>query len=205
MNFDSYIIGAGGHTRSLLALISHNENILITGIYDDSYQAERNEIIYDIPVKGLIKDIPESGKIILSYGDLNKREIFFEKYKNRMNETNIIHPKAFIEDKCKIGVSNQIFANVLINAYANIGNNNILNTGCIIEHEDVIGSHCHISIGAVLGGRVKIGDRVFVGAGATVIDKVSVCSDVIIGANSTVIKNITEPGTYVGSPARRIK
>jgi UDP-N-acetylbacillosamine N-acetyltransferase len=42
-------------------------------------------------------------------------------------------------------------------------------------------------------------------SGSVLIDKISVCDDVIIGAGSVVIKNITESGTYVGNPARKVK
>jgi serine acetyltransferase len=33
----------------------------------------------------------------------------------------------------------------------------------------------------------------------------SICDDVIIGAGAVVLSNITEKGTYVGIPAKRIK
>ncbi|GIS45095.1 MAG: hypothetical protein Ct9H90mP16_21650 [Candidatus Poseidoniales archaeon] len=33
---------------------------------------------------------------------------------------------------------------------------------------------------------------------------VNICDDVVIGAGSVVTKDITEPGTYAGNPARRM-
>jgi serine acetyltransferase len=32
-----------------------------------------------------------------------------------------------------------------------------------------------------------------------------VCEDVIVGMNSGVVKDIKEPGTYIGTPAKKIK
>lgn len=49
-----------------------------------------------------------------------------------------------------------------------------------------------------------IGDRVYIGSNATLLP-VSICSDVTIGAGAVVTRDITEPGTYVGNPARRIR
>lgn len=49
-----------------------------------------------------------------------------------------------------------------------------------------------------------IGDRVSIGSNATVLP-VQICNDVVIGAGAVVTKNITEPGTYVGNPAKKIK
>ena len=34
---------------------------------------------------------------------------------------------------------------------------------------------------------------------------VSIADDVVIGAGSVVTKDITEPGSYAGNPARRLK
>lgn len=48
-----------------------------------------------------------------------------------------------------------------------------------------------------------IGNDVLIGSGATILP-VSICSNVIIGAGSVVTKDITEPGTYLGNPARKL-
>ncbi len=47
----------------------------------------------------------------------------------------------------------------------------------------------------------NIGKRVTIGSNATILP-VNICDDVIIGAGSVVTKNITEPGIYMGVPAR---
>jgi acetyltransferase-like isoleucine patch superfamily enzyme len=50
----------------------------------------------------------------------------------------------------------------------------------------------------------KLGNKVYVGSNSSILP-VSICDDVVIGAGSVVTKDITEPGTYVGNPARKIK
>lgn len=50
----------------------------------------------------------------------------------------------------------------------------------------------------------KLGNKVYVGSNSTILP-VSICDDVVIGAGSVVTKNITEPGTYAGNPARKLK
>ncbi len=49
-----------------------------------------------------------------------------------------------------------------------------------------------------------LGDNVVIGTGSTVIGPVTICDNVIVGAMSLVNKDITEPGTYVGIPAKKI-
>lgn len=49
----------------------------------------------------------------------------------------------------------------------------------------------------------RIGSRVYIGSNATILP-VSVCDNVVIGAGAVVTKDISEPGKYVGNPARRL-
>ena len=50
----------------------------------------------------------------------------------------------------------------------------------------------------------KLSNKVYVGSNSTILP-ISICDDVVIGAGSVVTKNITESGTYVGNPARKLK
>jgi acetyltransferase-like isoleucine patch superfamily enzyme len=49
-----------------------------------------------------------------------------------------------------------------------------------------------------------VGNDVSIGTNATILP-VTICDRVVIGAGSVVTKDITEPGIYVGNPARRIR
>ena len=42
------------------------------------------------------------------------------------------------------------------------------------------------------------------GIGSVVSNNVNICSSCKLGAGAVVVKNITEPGTYVGVPVRRV-
>lgn len=199
------ILGAGGHTRSSINLIKQFYKNSILNIYDDSFDSKDDEYINKIKLKGNIFDIEKDETIFLSIGDNKKRKEYFNSFYNEIIKENLIHNTAYKEYNTNLGMSNQIYANVYINSCAAIGNNNIINTSSIIEHETKIGNHNHVAIGAKLSGRVSIGDNCFIGAGAIIIDKISICDNVTVGAGSIVIRNITEPGTYVGNPARKIK
>lgn len=198
------IFGAGGHTRSLIALLN-DAGFDIHGIFDDCYNKTEKEFINGYEIFGTLEDYDFRKKVILSTGDNKLRKSLFQKYNNHLLKTNVIHSSATIDSAVKVGESNFVFTHAILNANASIGNNNIINTAAIIEHESNIGSHNHISVGAIICGRVKIGNNCFIGASSVINDKVSICSDVTIGSNSTVINSITEPGIYVGSPIRKVK
>jgi serine acetyltransferase len=50
-----------------------------------------------------------------------------------------------------------------------------------------------------------LGDNVVIGANSVIVGPVDICDNVVIGALSLVNKSITEPGLYVGIPARKVR
>ena len=50
----------------------------------------------------------------------------------------------------------------------------------------------------------EFGDNVVISTSSVLMGPMTICDNVIIGPMSLVNKSITEPGVYVGNPARRI-
>ena len=50
----------------------------------------------------------------------------------------------------------------------------------------------------------KVGISSWIGIGSSIIQGVEIGEGTSIGAGSVVIKDITEPGTYVGVPIKKI-
>jgi acetyltransferase-like isoleucine patch superfamily enzyme len=120
-----------------------------------------------------------------------------------------------IGNNCFIGPFVEIQKGVMI------GNNTKIQSHAFICELVSIGDNCFISHGAMFindtfasggpaGGdqtkwkKTKIGNHVSIGTNATILP-VEICDNVVVGAGSVVTKNITEPGIYVGNPARKIK
>jgi len=55
------------------------------------------------------------------------------------------------------------------------------------------------------GDVFRLGDNVMIGANSVVVGPIEICDDVHIAAMSLVNRSITEPGTYAGIPAKRVK
>ncbi len=83
-----------------------------------------------------------------------------------------------------------------------IGEHTHIHAGAFLTRS-VVGNFCTIAPSATILGDVTIGDRVLVGANATVRNLVTICDDVVVGAGAVVAGNITDPGIYVGTPARK--
>lgn len=176
------------------------------GVYDNSFEAARQEEIDGVPVLGMVIDAKRLDKqMVISSGSPAIREDLYDSLGDQICKDNLIHPSSIVAGSAKLGTSNHIFPMVFINAEAKLGNNNLINSKAMIEHESEIGDHCHIAIGAIVSGRVTIGNKCFIGAGSVIKDGLSICDNVTIGAGTVVINNIDEPGTYVGVPARKVK
>jgi serine acetyltransferase len=49
-----------------------------------------------------------------------------------------------------------------------------------------------------------LGDNVVIGANSVVLGPIDICDNVVVGALSLVNRSISEPGIYVGVPARKV-
>lgn len=143
--------------------------------------------------------------IFVAVGNNNTREKIQEKLENEGGSIPLlIHPNSVIGTEVELGIGTVIMAGVAINSSTRIGKGCIINTGATIDHDNVLGDYVHISPGANLAGTVKIEKSTWIGIGCAVSNNVCITSDCIVGAGAVVVKDIIEPGTYVGVPARRV-
>lgn len=115
----------------------------------------------------------------------------------------LISPTAIVTPHAAIGEGSAVMHGAIIND-ATVGANCIINTGAVVEHGCAIGSNTFIGPRATIGGGVSIGADCFLGLGCMVRNGVSIAPGTTIGMGAVVTETITEPGTYVGCPAKRI-
>ncbi len=116
----------------------------------------------------------------------------------------LVHPSAVVAGITRLGEGSAVMAGAVINPGAVLGRGCIVNTAASVDHDCNIGDFVHVAVGAHLCGTVSVGEGTWIGAGATVSNNVSICEGVMLGAGAVVVRDITEPGTYVGVPARKI-
>ena len=195
------IVGAGGHGRVIA------DSALKNGYTDISFLddcAVGDSMGFSII--GTSADIPGlhdgATDFVIGIGSNAVRKRIAETYD--VNWVSVIHPSAQISAGVTVGKGTVIMAGAAVNACAEIGEHCIINTGAVVEHDNVIRSYAHISPRAALGGTVSIGEETHVGIGATVRNNVDICGGCVIGAGATVVRSVTETGTYVGVPARKM-
>lgn len=202
MNKKVVIIGAGGHGRVVADIVEACGDTVL-GFLDDS-----NTVNNKVKVIGTSSDAEKycDGKteLFVAIGNCKVREKIMNSLSNAKWYT-AIHPSAVVSPSVVIGEGTCVMPNAVINNGAVIGKGCIINTCASVDHDDIIGDYVHVSCGARLAGTVNVGNCTWIGIGATISNNVSVCSNLMIGAGAVVVKDITEEGTYIGVPARKIK
>ena len=197
------IIGTGGHAKVVADIVLKNGDRLV-GFLDAAHPTGE---FLGFPRLGRDADFPKYAEysFIIAIGNAAIRERLATAMQG-MKWYTAIHPSAIISKiDVSVGEGSGIMANATVNSGARIGKHCIINSGSVVEHDNVISDYVHISVGAKLAGTVRIGERTWVGVGATVSNNLSVCNDCMLGAGTVVVRDITESGTYIGVPSRKIK
>ena len=195
------ILGASGHGKVVADIAKLNG-------YDEIYFYDDNTSITECDgykVLGTEKEfITAPGVLFVAIGNAKTRKRIMERLSSR-NFPVLIHPQAVVAERVKIGHGSVVMAGVVINPGARIGKGVIVNTSSSIDHDCVVEDFVHVAVGTHLSGTVFVGESTWIGTGATVSNNVNICGGCMIGAGAVVIKDIDEPGTYVGVPAKQKK
>ncbi len=74
-----------------------------------------------------------------------------------------------------------------------------------IGHNCIVGKNCLIHCFVSLGGSCEIGDDCEIHSHTNISPGCKILNGITVGSNSFVNKDLTEAGTYVGCPVRKIK
>jgi sugar O-acyltransferase (sialic acid O-acetyltransferase NeuD family) len=175
----------------------------VIGVLDDTF----GKSINNLPYLGTISDIRimQNTHYIIAIGANQAREKIKIQLKNRVIWAKIVHPRAVVSPKVKIGAGTVIFAGAIVQTDTVIGEHVILNTGSRVDHDNKIADFAHVAPNAVLTGGVELEEGVFVGAGAIVTPGVTLKKWCTLGAGAVAIRGeYLEHQIYVGNPARKL-
>lgn len=205
MNDKLIIIGASGHGKVVADIaIKMNKWKSIAFLDDD----ESIKTSMGLEVIGKTADAftyKDEAVFFVAIGSNTTREKIQEKLiEEGLNVVSLIHPSAVIGTDVEIDIGSVVMAGVVINSSSRIGKGCIINTSSSLDHDNTIEDYVHISPGTRLAGTVKVGKGSWLGIGSVVSNNVNICSGCKVAAGAVVVKDITEPGTYVGVPVRKI-
>lgn len=93
------------------------------------------------------------------------------------------------------------FCSILLNA--KIGKHCIIASHCHIGHFCNIGNNCQLRPGTIVNGKSQIGNHCVLNTRTTVTNKSTVGDNIELLAFTNVTKDLSEPGIYVGTTAKK--
>jgi len=114
-----------------------------------------------------------------------------------------VGPFVEIQKGVRVGARSRIQSHSFVCELVEIGED------CVVAHGVMFINDLFSTGGPAKGRRelwkaTRVGSRVSIGSNATILP-VQICDDVVIGAGAVVTKDIVEPGTYAGNPARLLR
>ncbi len=208
---DLYIIGAGGFGREVAWLVERINEIEptwnIKGFIDDNesrWGTKENDYV----VLGGCDYLKTLGEVyaVCAIGAAKVRKSVIEKIQeSSIKFATLIDPSALISKRVEVGEGTIICANSILTVDIKIGKHVIINLDCTIGHDDIIDDFVTIYPSVNVSGNVHLGECSELGTGMQIIQGKTVAKNTIIGAGAVVVRDIEVSGTYVGSPAKKIK
>lgn len=199
------IFGAGNFSSDIIEAIESGGGTVVRLVLN----AEVDEALISklgggIEVSALADFTPATDRYCFGFINPQKQALLAALSAWELDFPNIVHSFAWVSPRARLGRGNFIGAGVVVAPHARLGDFNFINRCATVGHDTAIGSFTHVGPNAALAGRCRVGDRSFLGIGSSVIDGVTIGDDVTLGAGAAAVKDLTEAGTYVGVPARRL-
>ena len=195
------VYGAGGHGRSVVALLRALGKYDILGFLDDGYPI--GETVYGLTVLGGAEQLGKMAQnglrmainAVGGIGDLQVRLRVFDRLHGAgfFNPT-IIHPTAFLEQSSQLDHGVQVFPFAYVGTEVEVGYGGIINTGTIVSHNCILEPYVNLSPGATLAGGVTVGEGALIGMRATVNLYVHIGRRARIGNGATVKDDVPDGG-----------
>ena len=207
------VIGGGGHAKVVIGILHKLKHHRILGYTDH----KDHGAVLGVRFLGPDEQLSSLGKgektiaAVLGVGQVGLGNARCELWTRLQLELPsllfpfIVSPDAIINEDVLIGDGAVVMDGAVINGGARIGSGVIVNTNSTIEHDVSLEDWVHVAPGATISGGVSVGRFSMIGAGATIIEGIQIAGGCMVGAGAVVVDDVTEPGTYVGCPARRIK
>lgn len=210
---DLVIIGAGDFGREVSWIVERINAMTPTwnllGFVDDASSVQ-GQMIDGYPVLGTtawFQNREEDLCVVCSIGTGRIRKLVMERVlmQKNLHPVTLIDPSAIIgrdvqiEDGCVICAGTVLTVSIRLEAHT------ILNLNCTVGHDTIFEPYCTVHPSSSISGKVRIGTCTDIGTGVRIIQGLQIAAGCVLGAGAVVVKDITESGTYVGVPAKRMK
>ncbi|MBH8557632.1 acetyltransferase [Hymenobacter negativus] len=204
------IIGAGSLGQQIAQHLQQTAGWAVAGFFDDF--AAPATVTPHGPVLGRVDAIEaayagdafDAMLMGIGYHHLAVRQQLFERLVARVPFATFVHPASYLDSSAVVEPGCFVSPGCILDLNVHLGPNTFLYPGCVLAHDTTVVGHSFLAPSVRLAGHVTVQPRCFLGIGTTVIDSLELGEDVRTGGGATVVHNLTGPGTYVGTPAKKI-
>jgi sugar O-acyltransferase (sialic acid O-acetyltransferase NeuD family) len=166
------IVGAGGHGRSVAEAVLMADNFNVVGFLDDDAFI-RGEAVWGLPVLGAVKAFSQyAGQVthaVVAIGNNELRQkIFVMMQTAGFTLANIIHPRAIVSPRARLGTGITVMAGAIVGTEASLGNGSIVNSGAVVDHHAQVHEFGHLGVNACMAGCSILGSLAWMQAGSAI-------------------------------------
>ena len=182
-----WIVGTGGHAKSLASVIESSFDQMVFIAEDSELQ---NKDPGTVPESEFISAGKVSRSLVngvgVALGNAQRKRVT-EKYVSLGYVFANARADSAITSSSSIhGSGVQLFHNTFVGNQSVLNDHVVLGTGAIVEHDSQIGTGAFVGPGVTICGEVELGDWCFIGAGTVITPGTAVPSGKFIKAGSIV-------------------
>lgn len=198
------IFGTGGFAREVACVLhdlGRGHEIVAFHEPDEVFEPRT---LLGVDVRSQSAFDPAQARAVVGIGNPATREKVVSELPSGTVFETLVHPTAVLSQWVRLGEGSIVCAGAVLTCQITLGRHCQLNLNSTVGHDCTFGDFCTVAPGANISGNVELGARVDVGTQAAFRQRIRVCDDAIIGMGAVVVKDIVEPGTYVGVPAKKV-
>lgn len=207
------IIGASGYGREIYDMIERiNEkeakyNVL--GFIDDN-KAIWDTKINTVKVLGGIEYVKENFckkdvYAVIAIASADVKRMIVRELDEYVEWETLIDPTAIVSNYCSIGKGTLIGAFNQIGPNARVGEFCSILYACSVGHDAVLEDYVSAMDYCDMTGYDYLEEGVYLGSSVAILPDIRICKNSVIGGGAVVVKDLLEPGTYTGVPAKLMK
>lgn len=204
MNDSVVIFGTGGFAREVACVLhdlGRGDQLAAFHEPDEVHQARE---LLGVPVQPQSAFDPARHRAVIGIGSPGVRQKVVEELPPNTVFDTLIHPSVVISQWVDVGAGSVLCAGSVLTCQISIGQHCHINLNTTVGHDCTFGDFCTVAPGANISGSCHFGRRVDVGTQAAFRQNLWICDDAVIGMGAVIVKDIVEPGTYLGVPAKKV-